>query len=131
MPTLRRAASFCFNLIDRSTHLLRAPGSLFIDVFVRGNYTTDSSAMVVGFLGEFAEARHVTRNCSFHPHSPLLSFRDLSFLPSPGGGGGRQRDGRGGAALAGGARVGRGEREAVGGAERGGRPLRDAGSPRV
>jgi len=57
MPTLRAAAAFCLNLIDAKTHLL-APGSLMIDVFIRGNYTADSNvnAMMVGFLQEIAEA---------------------------------------------------------------------------
>ena len=50
MPTLRAAASFCFQLIDPSTHLLLAPGSLMIDVFIRANYTADSNAMMVGLL---------------------------------------------------------------------------------
>ena len=35
MPTLRAAAAFCFDLIDNDTHLLLAPGSLMIDVFIR------------------------------------------------------------------------------------------------
>ena len=54
MPTLRSAANFCFNLIEADTHLLFAPGSLMIDVFIRNNYTADSNAMLVGFLREFA-----------------------------------------------------------------------------
>ena len=64
MPTLRRAASFCFDLIDPSTSLLRAPGPLMIDVFLRSNYTADSNAMIVGFLGEFAEAEAALGNAT-------------------------------------------------------------------
>ena len=47
MPTLRSAANFCFNLIDSESHMLKAPGSLMIDVFVRENFTSDSNAMMV------------------------------------------------------------------------------------
>ena len=59
MPTLRTAASFVFNLIEEDTHMLLAPGSLMIDVFVRNNYTADSNAMVVGFLRDFAAAERL------------------------------------------------------------------------
>ena len=48
MPTLRAAAAFCFDLINKENHLLLAPGSLMIDVFIRQNYTSDSNAMMVG-----------------------------------------------------------------------------------
>ena len=64
MPTLRAAAAFCFDLIDPETHLLLAPGSLMIDVFIRGNYTADSNAMMVGFLTEFAEAEAAVGNAT-------------------------------------------------------------------
>ena len=46
MATLRAAAAFCFDLIDDDTHLLLAPGSLMIDVFIR--------QVVVGNLSHFA-----------------------------------------------------------------------------
>ena len=62
MPTLRRAASFCFDLIDPTAALLKAPGPLMIDVFLRSNFTADSNAMVVGFLREFAEAEDAVGN---------------------------------------------------------------------
>ena len=35
IPTLRAASAFCFDLIDPHNHLLLAPGSLMIDVFIR------------------------------------------------------------------------------------------------
>lgn len=38
MPTLRLAASFCFDLINPKIGLLDAPGSLMIDVFIRYDY---------------------------------------------------------------------------------------------
>lgn len=56
MPTLRKAASFVFDLISDDTNMVFAPGSLMIDVFIRNNYTSDSNAMVVGFLQDFAAA---------------------------------------------------------------------------
>lgn len=56
MPTLRKSASFVFDLIDDDTNMVFAPGSLMIDVFIRNNYTSDSNAMVVGFLQDFAAA---------------------------------------------------------------------------
>eukprot|EP00043_Microstomoeca_roanoka_P000963 m.30236 g.30236 ORF g.30236 m.30236 type:complete len:789 (+) comp10587_c0_seq1:120-2486(+) len=62
MPTLRSAANFCFNLIDTQRKLLDAPGSLMIDVFIREHFTSDSNAMVVGFLREFAEAEQIVGN---------------------------------------------------------------------
>eukprot|EP01052_Picozoa_sp_SAG31_P024703 SAG31_NODE_2119_length_6406_cov_2.443317_4_plen_146_part_00 len=62
MPTLRASSAFCFDLIDDETHLLLAPGSLMIDVFIRQNYTADSNAMMVGFLNEFADAEAAVGN---------------------------------------------------------------------
>ena len=59
LPTLRNASSFCFDLIDRSLHLLNAPGSLMVDVFIRANFTADSNAMMVGFLLDFAEVEDI------------------------------------------------------------------------
>mmetsp|Transcript_19730 Transcript_19730/g.28382 ORF Transcript_19730/g.28382 Transcript_19730/m.28382 type:complete len:812 (+) Transcript_19730:108-2543(+) len=64
MPTLRVASSFVFNLIENDTYLLYAPGSLMIDVFIRNNYTSDSNAMVVGFLRDFAAAERAVGNSS-------------------------------------------------------------------
>jgi hypothetical protein len=62
MPTLRNSSGFCFDLIDDTIHLLDAPGSLMIDVFIREHYTADSNAMMVGFLREFAEAEDAVGN---------------------------------------------------------------------
>ncbi len=57
IPTLRNASDFCFDLIEPDpVNLLKAPGSLMIDVFVRANFTADSNAMMVGFLRDFAKA---------------------------------------------------------------------------
>ena len=62
MPTLRSAAKFVTDLIEPDTSLLNAPGSLMIDVFIRNNYTSDSNAMVVGFLRDFAAAERAVGN---------------------------------------------------------------------
>lgn len=62
MPTLRNASSFVFDLIDPEMNLIFAPGSLMIDVFIRNNYTTDSNAMVVGLLRDFAGAERLVGN---------------------------------------------------------------------
>ena len=35
MPTLRASSAFCFDLINPENHLLLAPGSLMVDVFIR------------------------------------------------------------------------------------------------
>ncbi len=35
-----------------------------IDVFIRNNYTSDSNAMVVGFLKDFAAAERAVRDVS-------------------------------------------------------------------
>ena len=53
--TLRNASNFCFDLINNDVHLINAPGSLMIDVFIRGNYTSDSNGMMVSFLKDFAK----------------------------------------------------------------------------
>lgn len=43
LSRLRHASAFLFGLLDPSMGLLaRAPGSLFIDVFVRNNFTSDT-----------------------------------------------------------------------------------------
>jgi hypothetical protein len=56
MPTLRRSVKFLLDLIDPGYSLLYCPGSLMIDVFIREQFTSDSNAMMVGLLNEFAEA---------------------------------------------------------------------------
>lgn len=62
MPTLRLAASFCFDLVDADYSMLDAPGSLMIDVFIRQHFTSDSNAMMVGFMREFADAEEAVGN---------------------------------------------------------------------
>ena len=62
MPVLRNASNFVFDLVDPEKHLIYAPGSLMIDVFIRNNFTSDSNAMVVGFMRDFAEAERAVGN---------------------------------------------------------------------
>jgi methyl coenzyme M reductase alpha subunit len=64
MPTLRLAASFVFDLISPDVNMVFAPGSLMIDVFIRNNYTSDTNAMVVGFLKDFAQAERLVGDSS-------------------------------------------------------------------
>lgn len=64
MPKLRNASAFLFDMIDPNFNLLDAPGSLMIDVFIRNNFTTDTNAMAVGFLREFALAEAAVGNMS-------------------------------------------------------------------
>lgn len=64
MPKLRHASAFLFDMIKPGFNLLSSPGSLMIDVFIRSNFTTDTNAMVVGFLREFADAEQATGNAT-------------------------------------------------------------------
>jgi hypothetical protein len=68
MPLLRNASNFLFDLLDEETGLLDAPGSLFIDVFYREHFTSDSNAMAVGFFREFADAEEFVGNASGAQH---------------------------------------------------------------
>jgi len=62
MPTLRNASAFLFDMIQPDFELLNAPGSLMIDVFIRGNFSSDTNAMAVGFLRDFADAEEAVGN---------------------------------------------------------------------
>lgn len=62
MHILRNASNFLLDLFDPRFGLIAAPGSLFIDVFYRGNFTSDSNAMLVSFFREFADAERVIGN---------------------------------------------------------------------
>jgi hypothetical protein len=64
MPTLRKASSFLFGLIDPEVGLAKAPGSLMIDVFIRNNFTADTNAMLVGFFHDFGEAEEAVGNAT-------------------------------------------------------------------
>jgi hypothetical protein len=64
MPKLRSASAFLFDMIDKNFGLLDSPGSLMIDVFIRNNFATDTNAMAVGFLREFASAEAAVGNAT-------------------------------------------------------------------
>eukprot|EP01063_Lacrimia_lanifica_P029275 TRINITY_DN442_c0_g1_i1.p1 TRINITY_DN442_c0_g1~~TRINITY_DN442_c0_g1_i1.p1 ORF type:complete len:767 (+),score=268.90 TRINITY_DN442_c0_g1_i1:40-2340(+) len=64
LPTLRRASEFLNKMYVPATGLYKAPGSLMIDVFIRGNFTTDTNAVLVGFFREFAEAELAVGNAT-------------------------------------------------------------------
>lgn len=79
MPTLRHAANFCFNLIDSQSHMLNAPGSLMIDVFIRQNFTSDSNAMMVQSLASKVDNKPLC-STDFCRLSSLLSLRAIHRL---------------------------------------------------
>lgn len=64
MPKLRSASAFLFDMIDQNFGLLDSPGSLMIDVFIRNNFATDTNAMAVGFLRDFAAAEAAVGNAT-------------------------------------------------------------------
>ena len=55
-------------MVNGTVGLLRASGSLFIDVFDRHGFTADANAMLIGLLEDFAEAELVVGNASAHKH---------------------------------------------------------------
>eukprot|EP01113_Clastostelium_recurvatum_P033616 TRINITY_DN4465_c0_g1_i1.p1 TRINITY_DN4465_c0_g1~~TRINITY_DN4465_c0_g1_i1.p1 ORF type:complete len:775 (-),score=126.10 TRINITY_DN4465_c0_g1_i1:51-2045(-) len=54
LPTVEKAMDFVINLYDPNMKLIKAPGPLWIDVFKRANYTTDTNAFCVHVLTELA-----------------------------------------------------------------------------
>lgn len=56
MPSIDKAVQFLLNMYDPKYNLINAPGPLFIDVFIRNNFTTDSNSMLVFLLQQVAEA---------------------------------------------------------------------------
>jgi hypothetical protein len=68
IPRLRRATAFCMGTQQhtpgaRGLGLVRSKGSLLIDTFVRANYSTDTNAMLAGFLlPEMADAEESLGN---------------------------------------------------------------------
>jgi len=68
MPRLRNASAFLFDMIHPDFKLLKSPGSLMIDVFIRNNFATDTNAMAVGFIRDFADAEEVVGNATGAAH---------------------------------------------------------------
>jgi hypothetical protein len=54
LPRLEAAMEFILSFFDPSYQLLRVPGPLWIDVFIRENYTSDSNAFAVHALRQMA-----------------------------------------------------------------------------
>ena len=62
MPTMRLALGYLQGMVNGTIGLLRAPGSLFIDIIDRHGFTSDANAMLVGLLEDFAEAEECVGN---------------------------------------------------------------------
>jgi hypothetical protein len=60
MPDVERALSFLTDRFDPSVGLVDAPGPLWIDVFIRNGFTSDTNAYMVGLLRDVAEAEDAT-----------------------------------------------------------------------
>jgi hypothetical protein len=56
MPTIEHALSFLTSRYDPRLQLVNAPGPLWIDVFIRDNYTSDTNAFMVQLLRDVAGA---------------------------------------------------------------------------
>lgn len=46
MPKLRKASAFLYDMLVPEYGLVSTPGSLFIDVFIRNNFTTDTVSCI-------------------------------------------------------------------------------------
>lgn len=64
LPTMRRGLGYLRGMWNRTIGLIRAPGSLFIDVFDRHGFTADANAMMVGLLADFAEVEQLVGNAT-------------------------------------------------------------------
>jgi hypothetical protein len=60
MPTIEHALAFLTNRYDPTLHLVDAPGSLWIDTFIRQHYTSDTNAFMVKLLRDVADAEQWT-----------------------------------------------------------------------
>lgn len=56
MPRIELALKFLVDRYDAGVRLINAPGPLWIDVFIRDGYTSDTNAFAVGLLRDVAEA---------------------------------------------------------------------------
>lgn len=73
-PFIDLSARYILTFFDESMGLINAPGPLWIDVLVRECYTSDSNAMMVGFLIELAKFyEHMGEDVDF-----ALSLRKMS-----------------------------------------------------
>jgi hypothetical protein len=74
LPYIELSTSFLLTLFDPTVSLIDSPGPLWIDVFVRENYTSDSNAMLVPYLQEVASFYDYM---SYKPDSAAY-FRDIA-----------------------------------------------------
>ena len=56
MPRIEHALAFITDRYDPDVQLISAPGPLWIDVFIRENFTSDTNAFMVGLLRRIADA---------------------------------------------------------------------------
>lgn len=54
LPYIEASTQFLLSFYNEEIHLIDSPGPLWIDVFVRENYTSDSNAMLIPYLQEVA-----------------------------------------------------------------------------
>jgi hypothetical protein len=57
MPSIEKALDFLTTMYNDKYQMIIAPGPLFIDVFIRSNFTSDTNAMMVNILREVAQAQ--------------------------------------------------------------------------
>ena len=60
MPRIERAVDFITDRYDPELQLISAPGPLWIDVFIREHFTSDTNAFMVGLLRRVADAEEFT-----------------------------------------------------------------------
>lgn len=60
MPVIEHALAFLTDRYDPSIKLVNAPGPLWIDVFIRNNFTSDTNAFMVKLLRDVAAAERFT-----------------------------------------------------------------------
>ena len=60
LPDIERALRFLTDRYDSTLQLVQAPGPLWIDVFIRENYTSDTNAYMTELLRDVADAEAAT-----------------------------------------------------------------------
>ncbi|KAH3758309.1 ribonuclease P protein subunit RPR2 [Pelomyxa schiedti] len=88
IETIRKAVSFLTNLISPND-LVLAPGPLWIDVFIRNNYTSDTNSLLVYLFREMAELEIFLNNPSaadqLRDYASNMASAINSLLLSPDG----------------------------------------------
>jgi len=81
MPDLRFSMTFLLQRFDASVGLFNAPGPLWIDTFIRTNYTSDTNAAMVWLLREFADAEAALGNSTGAAYYLTLATTVLQAMP--------------------------------------------------